>query len=62
MTPQQADKAIKAGKPVTVVDAFGSRFSITLTSRDRRTVSGTYEGDGKLLDGKFERSDLQLVS
>lgn len=62
MTPQQADKAIRNRQPVVVQDAFGYTFSITLTKRDSRTVSGVYvDRDGKDQDGKFYRADLRLV-
>lgn len=62
MTTTQADKAIKSGKPVTVQTVHGKKFIITITSRDKRTVSGDYEYEGKVYDGKFYRDDLQIIA
>jgi hypothetical protein len=61
MTPKQADKAIRSGKPVKVIPAYGEPFELLITSRDRRRVMGTYEWEGKTLEGTFERADLRLI-
>lgn len=60
MTPRQADKAIKSGKPVMVRSA-GETFVLTITSRDRRMIDGYYEWNGKIETGRFHRADLEIV-
>ncbi len=59
MTPREADKIIKAGKPVTVnALSWDGRiietFTATFVSRDRFCIA-TDNG------GKFDRPSLQLV-
>jgi len=54
MTPKQADKIIKAGKPVTVRTKYNETFTDTFISRDRwliRSATGTYD-----------RGDLELIT
>lgn len=49
MTPRQADKIIKAGKPVTVTNAkYGETFTAIFIKRDRTCIESA---DG----GKFHR-------
>ncbi len=55
MTPQQADRIIKAGIPVTVRDAYGDVFTRVFTARDRRMIDSAS-------GGRFERSDLTIIA
>ena len=55
MKTKQADKLIKAGKPVTVRNThFDETFTTTFISRDRYTITAA---DG----GLFERDELEVV-
>lgn len=55
MTPRQADKIIKAGKPVTVETPLADEpHVVLLVSRDRWNVTG-------LGGGVFDRGDMKLV-
>lgn len=55
MTPREADKIIKAGKPVMVTNQFEDKpFKVVLVSRDRWNVT---TADG----GVFDRGDMKLV-
>ena len=56
MTPREADKIIKAGKPVTVhSEDFNETFTAVFTNRDRRNIYADY-------GGKFDRADLVIVA
>ncbi len=55
MTPQQADRIIKAGVPVTVRDAYGDVFTRVFTARDHRMIEVS-------TGGRFERSDLTIIA
>jgi hypothetical protein len=62
VTPAQADRAIKSGRAVAVTSPDSAEpFLLTITSRNRRIVYGTYECDGRTREGAFERGDLELV-
>ena len=55
MTPRQADRAIKSGKPVTLHNArFNETFVAVIVGRDRYTVT-TSTG------GRFERNELVML-
>jgi hypothetical protein len=54
MTPREADRIIKSGKPTTVITRFKDTFTAVFTKRDRWCIE---TADG----GKFERSDLDIV-
>ena len=57
MTPRAADKAIRAGLPVTLRNNFygdGAAFTVTLVSRDRWNV---YTADGE----KYDRGELEII-
>ena len=55
MTPKQADKLIREGKPVTVHNAhFDETFVAVFVSRTRRTITSQ---DG----GIFDRSELEIM-
>ena len=56
MTPQQADKLIAEGKPVTVHNTvYDETFTVTLFWRDRFNVYGT---EGQV----FDRAELELAA
>ena len=57
MTPRAADKAIRAGLPVTLRNNFygdGVAFTVILVSRDRWNV---YTADGE----KYDRGELEII-
>ena len=55
MSPKQADKIIKAGKPTTVHDTFRNEtFTKTFISRDRWDI---FSSDG----GVFDRGELDVI-
>jgi hypothetical protein len=55
MTPRQADKLIKDGKPVTVRNTFyDETFTAVFVRRDRWNVYTE--------DGCYDRGELELVS
>lgn len=55
MTPREADRIIKVGKPVTIyAPKYNETFTTTFTQRDRRTIS-----DDK--GGKWHRDELELI-
>lgn len=59
MSTRMADKAIASGQPVTVTPKeYGSPFALTIQSRDKRMVRGTYLWENETLQGTFERKDL----
>jgi len=56
MTPRQADRVIKAGKPVTVYNShWDETFTAVFVSRNRRMIMSA---DG----GVFHRDELELVN
>jgi len=56
MTGRQADKIIKAGKPVTVHNAiYNETFTTLFTERDRYNI---YSVNGHI----YDRVELQIVS
>jgi hypothetical protein len=55
MTPRQADKLIKAGKPVRVLDAYDEEFVATFVRRNSRYIESA-EG------GNFAFSDLKVIA
>lgn len=55
MSPKEADKAIKAGKPIKVYnDRFRETFTFTPVSRDRWNIIGS-RGE------KFDRGELKII-
>ncbi len=64
MTPQEADRAIKAGKAIVVRSKdFNETFTFTPLSRNRWTIYGSYESEGKVYsNGAFDRADLQILT
>jgi len=65
MSPREADKAIKAGVPITVRSkGFNETFILVIESRNRWTVYGKYrsaESEQWFSNGAFDRDDLQIV-
>ena len=51
MTPRQADKLIKAAKPVNLTNtAYGETFTATITHRDRWNLYMNYNGRQVVID------------
>jgi hypothetical protein len=68
LTTREADRAINSGKPVAVTEVYadgvtGAQFNLLITSRDRRTVTGTYAvyGTPRTMEGVFARYSLALA-
>jgi hypothetical protein len=62
MTPRQADKIIKAGKPVRLRHKLGEESTLLVTHRDRWNLYGQYVGGE--YDGRFftvDRGDMDLA-
>ena len=60
MTPRQADRIIKAGRPITIKNSasFDGVMSFTFTHRDRWHIYTTHKGE----EISFDRSDVEVVS
>ena len=62
LTIAQADKAIRSGQHILVQDGW-NRFYLKIESRDRRYVSGmVFSRNGEISHGRFDRSDLHVVT
>ena len=64
MTPKQADKIIKAGKPVTFHNSsYNETFTGTPISRNRWDINIQYTTPNNTTQtGIFDRGDLEIIN